>query len=212
MKRILSIDFDWIMRPYIEMYNDVCGASANIDDLRGMWEFIDCKLQGFELHCCEAQFADLALFLKKITDTLPAEHLHFILHHDSVIQVLNQCNITEPISLTNVDHHHDFGYPPKDSTEPFDQYVTVANWVRCLWKEDRLEHYTWVGNENSAGVQMVADSLHEQFSFYTDLRKIDQWHFDEIIICFSQEWIPPMVRPLFYVLKELIDRNNTPII
>ena len=208
MRRILSVDFDWIMRPCIEAYNGMCGNAHNLNDLVDSWDYILHRLQDMPLHCCEEQFADLALFLKTVTKTLPADHIYFILNHDEVFDVLKKYDCTEEVIIVNVDHHHDFGYPTKDSPEPFSKYLTVANWVHCLHNEKRLAHYTWVGNNNSEGMSMVAEKLQEKFSFYTDLRKIDHLRYDDVIVCFSQEWIPPNVRPMFYVLKELINKED----
>ena len=204
MKHILSIDFDWIMRPDIELYNNYCGASHDLRDLEEMWKFVAHKTQYKSFHCSEEQLADLMLFTKKITQFLPQDHIHFILHHDEVLDILNSKGIDEKIILTNIDHHHDFGYRRNDDEKPFDKFATVANWVKCLYNEQRLERYIWVGNENSDGIKPMEEKLQNQFTFFTNLRPIEQYKYDEVIICFSQEWIPPNVRPLFYVFKEFI--------
>ena len=203
MKTILSVDFDWIMQPDIEMYNALCGVSSNLQDLHNMWDFIQHRLQRTKFSCNERQFADLMFFLSNITKN-KKEHVHFILHHH---QILDFIDPSEQVIIVNIDHHHDYGYAQEDG-KVLEQYPTVANWVRCLHKENRLEKYIWVGNLNSDGINLVQKSLQDKFNFYTELSCIDTMHYDEIIICFSQEWIPPNIRPLYFVLKELVLKGD----
>ena len=108
---IVSIDFDIIMAPSIELYRNL--EHKYYDDY---------YLSLFN--------ADLMMY-SKLTDwllnTIPEvglDKIYFIESHEQIINLLPK---NESISLINIDHHHDMGYSPEE-LEGKDFNINCGNW------------------------------------------------------------------------------------
>lgn len=56
----------------------------------------------------------LTQYLLGLTDKLPKEKIHFIFDHHHIIPYLNP---NEEYIVTNIDHHHDRGYPQNEEQD-----------------------------------------------------------------------------------------------
>ena len=184
--KIVTIDFDIIMRPSIESYNyfineDGCG----IDQLEQ--EFV-------HFQNCQA---DLSIY-KLLTDfilNVESEKIFFISSHKDILQFVN-----DSVDLINIDHHHDLGYSNESCSEAFE--ISCGNWVEQLYREDKLKSYTWIHNQNSLpliGDQAKIDNdliLSDENEMKKYLNNLAQ-HTNSLIICSSFPWVPSIYRPLF---------------
>ena len=104
--------------------------------------------------------------------------------------------------MINIDHHHDLGYAPPDKEE--ENLPNCSNWCLYLLQEDLINSYTWYNNSNSdlPKEEYINNiQIYNFESFQPELIPIP----DELIICISEPWVPPYIRPLFY---SLIDITN----
>ena len=184
--KIVTIDFDIIMRPSIESYNYFINEEGcGIDQLEE--EFV-------HFQNCQA---DLSIY-KLLTDfilNVESEKIFFISSHKDILQFVN-----DSVNLINIDHHHDLGYSNESHSEVFE--ISCGNWVEQLYREDKLKSYTWIHNQNSLpliGDQAKIDNdliLSDENEMKKYLNNLAQ-HTDSLIICSSFPWVPSIYRPLF---------------
>ena len=184
--KIVTIDFDIIMRPSIESYNYFINEEGcGIDQLEQ--EFV-------HFQNCQA---DLSIY-KLLTDfilNVESEKIFFISSHKDILQFVN-----DSVDLINIDHHHDLGYSNESYSEEFE--ISCGNWVEQLYREDKLKSYTWIHNQNSLpliGDQAKIDNdliLSDENEMKKYLNNLAQ-HTDSLIICSSFPWVPSIYRPLF---------------
>lgn len=98
METILTIDFDIIMWPSIELYNHF----VNGDD-DNMWDIET------DFPLLQYANADLELYYKLTNFLLKYKEKNikfiFINSHDEILKYINS-----PSTMVNIDHHHDLGY------------------------------------------------------------------------------------------------------
>lgn len=175
MKTVISIDFDIIMAPTINYYNMLVPKTSweDMDDLMSL-VFPDAQ-----------HYQRLTEWLYYIIPTLDKKNIHFIDSHEQINDF-----VKERINLFNIDHHHDIGYQEEQKDE-----ATCADWVKDLYQQGLIEHYTWIGNENSD--QIDSPIINDFFPLKEyQLEKLQ--NIDELYICLSPPWVPPKWRPLFF--------------
>lgn len=202
MKTILTIDFDIIMAPTINAYNDKVP--------RENWE----NLQNDPL--LNLAFADLihyyrlTKFLLYLTKFLSKEKFHFVIDHQQVVKWIP---FDEPVMIWNIDHHHDLGYKDEDLDNLKNKELNCANWVKwTIDNSNSLVEYNWIHNENSS----LPNEKNKHYLLITENLKEcsleDKFIIkpDEVIIVLSPPWVPPRIRPLYDLWKELLeDKYNT---
>ena len=127
MKTVLTIDFDIIMKPSIQLYNNLISTENYIDNIES-WNFV------------KYAPADLIIY-NKLTNYLltlidSTTEIHFIENHD---QILNYLEDNDKYNLINIDHHHDLGYRGND--EIAKEVIGCANWALMIAQENLLENY-----------------------------------------------------------------------
>jgi len=202
MKNILTIDFDIIMAPTINAYNDSVPKVS--------WDY----LQNDPL--LNLAFADLihyyrlTKFLFYLTKFLSKEKFHFVFDHQQVVKWIP---LNEPVMIWNIDHHHDLGYADKDLEDLKGKELNCANWVKwVIDNSSSLVQYNWIGNENSTPPHeknkpnlLISDILKQ-----CELEDRFIIKPDEVIIVLSPPWVPPRIRPLYDLWRELLgDKFNT---
>ena len=184
--RVLSIDFDIIMAPCINLYNDMAGEGQNSQI---NWEKIlyERKLENFL--CYDSKILTDLFSLLKQQDC----KFEFIESHADIVPF-----ITEKCDLTNIDFHHDIYYQ-KESTEKFaDNKWTCANWVSYLEYKGLLSSYYWIKSGKSQGFFGEFKTPFEK----DNSDKIPYLgSFDKVIICFSPNWVPYKFRHLYDLIK-----------
>lgn len=184
--RVLSIDFDIIMSPCINLYNDMAGEGENS---QVNWEkiFYSRDLEKF-LYYDSNTLTNLFKLLKE-----QKCKFEFIESHADIVPF-----ITEKCDLVNIDFHHDIWYN-KESTEHYaEDKWSCANWVGYLGYKDLLNTYYWIKAGNSQ--QFVGE-----FNVPWEKDNVDKipflGSFDKVIICFSPNWVPYKYRHLYDLIK-----------
>ena len=195
MKTIFTIDFDIIMAPSIMLYNEYIPRQSlnELKDKCGLYNW--CKAD-------MVHYARLTRLLLHLIENLPQNKIHFIHNHDRVEKF-----IKEPCNLINIDHHHDLSYNKEIEQETLDK-IGCANWVRWLYEHELINTYLWIKNDTS-----VFPEKNFEYVRYMDLKQInnledfiDKNKVDEIIICFSEPWIPQEYFELFYLWMDLCNK------
>ncbi len=218
VKYILSIDFDYIMFPCINLYNDMSAGEENptviwenIERARG----IDDKFLSYDPKTYNAivKLVKLAKERSKDVKLIPIDN-----HQDLVTELKKKEDYNDSTyNIINVDFHHDLLYRPGDRTKivNFDKY-NCSNWAGYLMIKDKIDHYTWVKAPNSALYDHGLDGKYDikfaiESNRYLDNPKaiISDYPFDEIYLCFSPQWVPYKYRHLYDLIVELFGESST---
>lgn len=115
MQTILTIDFDIIMGPSIDLYNARVPFTS--------WDNLTDNPYYQILTTDNIHYLRLTSLLIELIHFIPKEDIHFIESHDDICKY-----IVEKSNIINIDHHHDLGYD--DSIDG--KKLTCANWVKYL--------------------------------------------------------------------------------
>lgn len=132
------------------------------------------------------------------------DKIKFISDHDLMYHYCKKEK--EPFNLINIDHHHDINYN-NDWNQPIVE-IDIGNWVKRLFDMNKINRYIWVGNSNSAMFNTEKCPFMDKISVYNlkdyDLGKMAA-NTDELIFCFSAEYIPPQYEPLFLTWRAIAE-------
>ena len=176
---VVSIDFDIIMAPSIELYKS----------------FEQPKL--YEDYYTNLFNADLIIYNKLtnwLLDNIPnlnKNDIYFIESHEQIIDVLPKDN---NICLINIDHHHDLGYGPPEELDKDNLPLNCGNWGLYLLKNNLINDYTWIKNGNSIKSFYNKYYYNQKYFYDLDLSRLKP---DKIIICLSTPWVPERYHTLF---------------
>lgn len=190
MNTIVTIDFDIIMAPSIGLYNNLVPMNS--------WEKLE-EDPYFKLLKIDAiHYQKIFNYIMKCILNLSKEQIHFIEDHGQAVRY-----ITKRCDLINIDHHHDIGYGEDLEKQ---ESPTCANWVYYLYKNNLLNSYTWINNNNSDIIPPdrtnISINIHDLHEFDLDSLSIP----NELIICLSEPWTPPYIRPLFYTIMDICNK------
>lgn len=198
MKNILSIDFDIIMAPSIELYNNKVPQSD--------WEESLLQDPYFQLATADLiHYHRLTYYLLYLTTILPKEKIHFVFDHEQIAFKLAQTP-EEKYVITNIDHHHDIAYHDNE-IEFIQGPPSCANWAKWLIDRNMVHRYRWINNYNSAPV--YKKELEPLINTIIDFREFNfdnQTDPDEVFIVMSPPWVPPMYQNLFYCWMDMLNR------
>lgn len=194
MKNILSIDFDIIMAPTIESYNDRVPFVP--------WDRL--QRQPF-YHTCHADlriYQDLTNYLISLMPYLKAENIHFIEDHDSIIDFLSA---DDYYNIHHIDFHHDMGYEPPEALKEKEEELGCANWVKFI---PNLFSCTWIHTSNSSFPpnQKLFSHCYEASIEGKNFSELIPSKPHEVFICLSPPWIPPMIRPLYHLWIDMFNK------
>lgn len=185
---ILSIDFDIIMAPDIQLYNDFV-PEKDWDELMRFPQMALIRPNFFI-------YNKITTFLLNVLRNKPKCFL--IQDHGMAGNIIASLN--EKSNIFNIDHHHDIQYDGPKAEEK----LTCANWVKWIYNRNLLENYYWIGDFQSKDCKYDVDFIINKY-LIEDFT-LDYFNFDVIILCLSEPWIPPQVRELFFlwcnILKE----------
>ena len=198
---ILSIDFDWIMQPTIEAYNNICKGYNNLGPIE-IWDEISRMMPGFNPECDLNRFTDLYFLLKDKLKYLTKEDVHIGINHDELYYFMEKQQ-AKKYSVYNIDHHHDLGYLNSNSPSIEEQPISLANWATKAHQNLNMYRYTWISNINSHKPEEVPEKL--KYTATYDLNILENIKFDKIFICASWEWVPLKYQNLFAILTSLFD-------
>ena len=196
--KVLSIDFDIIMAPDINLYNALV-PRTNIEKL------IENHPQLVGLRADLNHYQKLVNLIMQLSKGIKYSNICVSFSHEHIGKFLKD---EDNLEIVNIDHHHDLGY---DENEDFSK-CHCANWAYYLFKQGKIINYTWLNNDNSDIIPPLRnESCFSTDYFYniTETTYIDRFgQPDKIFICLSPEWVPKQYHALFYLMLDLINRQN----
>lgn len=201
---VLSIDFDIVMAPDINLYNGLVGGEQNhtVDNLISQHNFLQYVGMDYE------HFNKIFLFLSDIIKYIQPEDIRISYNHEDIKYLLNDCT---NVCIYNIDHHHDLNYKEE---EDFIECPTCscANWGKYFLEKGIIEKYIWLKNSNSItkkdlykfpwSNKIESRNLMEIDSLSSYLPKIDK-----MFICLSPEWVPKKYHSLFYLMVDYLNKE-----
>lgn len=195
----LTVDFDIILRPFINLYNDVISDNMTFGEFDKEYPTLSGLIQPDYFI-----YEYITTFLMKLFKRLPKEKVFFIKSHEGVVKVLEQFDPGH--ELCNLDHHHDIGYENVNINTKITQYnVDCGNWVKYLKDQKIINNYVWIHNPNSNFPDPELEKKYiakeyelRQVDLETQLSTVDM-----VILCKSPEWLPVSIEPLWKLWMEL---------
>lgn len=201
MNTLLTIDFDIIMSPSIEMYNTLIGENRKEADTEYscVQDLIDDYSFSFVNYNADLNiYKIITTYIKQIADKIPKENIFFEDFHDEIY--LNHKDIYPIDTIINIDHHHDFGYRGDNINE-----INLSNWAQYLLKHKQINNYIWVHDihSNLVSKYQPLENIAEKQLLYDF--NIDNYINDikYICLCKSEPWIPVRYFYLYDLWKEL---------
>lgn len=182
---LLTIDFDWIMAPVINAYNDMVGSHE--DDIIGLWQLIKRRMPGINFQ------PDWNLFAKiRSICEMYAGRLYKIQNHDQVVPF---CEAGVEV-LINLDHHHDY-YGGDGLT--FD----CSNWVKRLEFRKQFKKYIWIPSPTSI---LELDKKPNFFTASSEpMDTLRKYTIDQVVLCQSPQWLSPECNELWEMFTSTLD-------
>ena len=138
MKNIVTIDFDIIMSPCINLYDKLVPYIS--------WSELKHIPQLNVLTANMEHYQRLTNYLISLLPHLSFEQIHLVYDHGMATFKIPSNDI---LTIYNIDHHHDCGYHLKE--EPLlKQELNCANWVAKIKEINLLDRYIWIKNTNSS--------------------------------------------------------------
>ena len=213
--RVLSIDLDYICEPAINHNNiDVRGAEENYDQwpVLKWWQLFN-DFPGEFKHDINIEYYHycLRVYLRALRN---CREVYFGYDHDNILYGLEGHT---DIDIINIDHHDDvfsgaFRIAEGDDSgilnsnyerrllEVYDR-VMEGNWSLWLHTKGRLSSYTWIGDDKSENVDHIEYANRHLPNFtYSTMERYDwkdNYEFDQIFICLSPAYIPPLQWHMF---------------
>ncbi|MGF6375099.1 hypothetical protein M2140_000133 [Clostridiales Family XIII bacterium PM5-7] len=191
MQKILTIDFDVVMAPSIDTYNNLIPGAK--------WEELNKMPMMKNLQADYIHYQRLTKLVLSLSKQMPREDIFFIENHGKIVDLVEH---GDDIGLINIDHHHDIKYPKNKVPEGI---CTCGNWVSELLTNSRSVGHLWINNptskmpdEDVSGNYIFEHALLEDY----DLQKIGVP--DKMFLCLSEPWIPPQYRPLFFLWVDML--------
>ena len=194
MTRVLSIDLDYITRPYAE-WTDHAFEMNSIRRWSKFMEESPFDRSHFFIDTSNLMFC-FNTFLRALKSS---PKVSFGYDHDSILFSIDK---EENIDLINIDQHddvfHGMGDSPDDEYEMVTKYgiINEGNWGIWLHSVGKLNSFTWIMNENSdpQGGRNARDKkyLGDSYQYYLKQDyQFDGYDFDHIFVCLSPQYIHP---------------------
>lgn len=190
MQQIVTIDFDIIMAPSIDLYNNRIG-----DFEKSVEEF----MRNFPCAGIPNANMDIYRILTHFINKVDSSKISYITQHREMRRFIDEFD--EPIELINIDHHHDIEYNSLEANSTENEHD--GNWVKTYYQKGKIGKYYWIKNVNSTPINIEQSEKFPHESFYFSEEILELYHPDRLIICLSPEWVPPMYHPLFSLWREL---------
>lgn len=200
---ILTIDFDIIMAPSIQLYNDIIKGNNEwtIENMAEIYPLLNYVEADFEI------YQKLTNFLNNIAPLVDKEEIYFIRNHNDIIKYLPP---HDDVTIYNIDHHHDITYGnPEDEIGYGGSGLGCGNWVKFLLDYNMIQDYIWIHNYTSAP---PSDELMEKYPFDDEMCILYEDALDDIptpdkiIISASFEWVPEKFAPLLYLWMDILGK------
>ena len=117
---VLSVDFDIIMAPDINLYNSMVGTSE--DGSRSIEQRIK---ENPILAGCRADlqhYQRMVSYILQVTQNLQIKDIRISMNHEDIKYMLNDM---VDVHIFSIDHHHDLGYVQDETAE---DECSCSNW------------------------------------------------------------------------------------
>ena len=210
-KKILTIDFDIVMYPCLQIYNDYVSGNANPTE---NWEYLK-RERGIEPFM-RYDAKTLMLIGRIINKQRNVHNAHFFVcsEHQEVVDNLKLSDTfnEDKFDIVNIDFHHDIWYRPEDKNIllSFDDY-NCSNWLGYLILKEKTESVQWYGAHNSSN---FFDNEYKNGELpYTryrldELSELENIAFDEVYFVLSPQWVPYEFCHLFDLIINLTDKGE----
>jgi len=133
------------------------------------------------------------------------QEIIFIEEHHHAYKLINKNDV-----LFNIDEHHDINYNNNMRLVIDNNYCQQGNWIFALIYKKIINKYYWICNENSSYLQKdileILNNL-DVFLKSTDLNDLNNFIFDRVIICKSEQYFPN-ANLVFKLIKNMCDNNK----
>lgn len=200
--KILSIDFDAIMFPCIRLYNEYCSGNDNDTEIWNRLEFERNISQYFQYDANVYQNITEIIMrnIKQGAKFIP------IKEHQKIVDYLKNSNLlSEDLTITNIDYHHDIAYNSNSFIMmDFDEY-NCADWAGYLLMKNPNNSLLWL---RCPGSTPFDTNLHD-FSNEITTKRIDEIlnlsdNYDLIFFCLSPQWVPYTYHHLYNNIINII--------
>jgi hypothetical protein len=207
-KKILSIDFDIVMFPSINLYNDDVDGDDNPIEI---WKELE-EEYGFEDYDLLKYDASTIMEVAKLMKRFKDKPIHFIKEHQQVVDILKEQPDYDNCQyhIYNVDHHHDLWYRKSDFKEILEQdKYDCADWLGYLYLKKKTASLTWLKAPNSEDLDIgvYGGDFKLNILKLRDFPKLYDIDFDEVYFCLSPQWIPKKFK-IFYDLIQLFTEEE----
>lgn len=203
IKKILSIDFDYIMYPCIKLYNEKCAGNGNPTEIWNILEH-DLEINNFLSYDAKALLS-IAKLIKYVKDNFNAIIIPIQEHQEIVDDLLTKDYNNSTYDLINIDYHHDIFYRKSDITQArnFNKY-NCSNWVGYLFISDKINSYSWIKAPNSDLYTKAIKDIDYTILSRSDIDDYSLFdNIDTVYICFSPQWVPYKYKHLYDMIIEL---------
>ena len=219
IQSLLSIDFDYIMNPCINLYNQYSHGDGNPTII---WErlFQDLDLKDHLSYDAKA-LKDISMIMTR--SVLGGAKFVAIDSNEKIVDDLKKSKDYEEsiYDIINIDFHHDIIYNRDDLADIFNRGdYTCANWAMYLMVNDKINVYTWVKAPNSKlfDESIIKDALNENYLDkhvnilrQRDIKKI-YIPFDKVYLCKSEQWVPYQYIHLYDTLCSMLTEIDKTIV
>lgn len=203
-KKILSIDFDIIMYPCINLYNgDIDGDDNPIE----LWKQLEEDYQ-FENYNILTYDTSVLLELAKLIhyNKEQGKPIYYIDEHQHIVDKIKKDNDYDESTydIYNVDFHHDLWYSAEDilDIKENDGYHCGC-WIGYLYFNKKLSSITWLKAPNSDGLELktYGGTLDLKTLRIREFDKLYDIDFDEVYFCLSPQWVPQKYKIFYDLIK-----------
>ena len=198
MKKVVTIDFDFIMAPVIESYNNLLEDNYEVSDMIKDFPYMASIQPDLYYYDFLTQYISAVFAGNKCNEVF------FIDSHEEIIKCL--VNVDE-CKIVNIDHLHDVSYDEDEFKRPLLFNYNCGNWVKYLKDIGKMKEYTWICDENSVPLdeKHAAKYINHQIQFQ-DFKLLDLAEdTDMLIICKSGKWVPESIQILYYTWQNYFE-------
>ena len=199
VKKILVIDFTYIMNNVIRTYADRVNLSENSTI---QWRKLK-EYYGFDTDIVKYDAGSYKKIMALVAKAA-ALRSNYTTTVDMAIKVKELVRDKDyNYDITNIDFFDDVNFCQPNSSKFND-----LNWIKYLRNKNRVEKYTWINCYNSSRDYNNTDI--DEVLRLDNIDDIDLRSYDEIIFTFSQLFVPYEYKPLFDIIPIILDNvQNT---
>lgn len=200
---IVTIDFDIIMHPSLNLYNNLIDDENTIQSI-----LLANKDANFVPNSDLFLYDYLTEYVLKCLKRLPENRVFFIDDHNDVLDLFEEENFPrEEFNVINIDFHHDIAYDDED-VEHMIEEADCGNWVKYLFENNpKFKQYVWVKSEES--LEYEPEWIFKKRVNVHDIKKYNLDSLakttDYLFLCRSPEWVPLKEQQLYETWINIVD-------